>query len=120
MSPDRIGSPASGGINTPGAPRNGTSSSAPAAFTGSQNPKALVFWRAVMTRPYVELPTRSAFSFLRGASLPEQLAERAAELKLPAVALCDRDGVYGAPRFYNKSNAIEEGKEEEKKKSKPR
>jgi len=55
-----------------------------------------------MTRPYVELHARSAFSFLRGASFPEQLAERAAELKLSAVALCDRDGLYGAPRFYGK------------------
>ena len=55
-----------------------------------------------MIRPYVELHARSAFSFLRGATLPEQLAEHAAELKLPAMALCDRDGVYGAPRFYMK------------------
>src|SRR6267143_1095184 len=49
---------------------------------------------------YIELPARSAFSFLRGASLPEQLAARAAELNYPAMALCDRDGVYGAPRFF--------------------
>jgi error-prone DNA polymerase len=56
-----------------------------------------------MKRNYVELHARSAFSFLRGASHPEHLAERAAELELPAVALCDRDGVYGAPRFYGKS-----------------
>jgi len=49
---------------------------------------------------YVELHVRSAFSFLRASSLPEQLAAQAAELKLPALALCDRDGVYGAPRFY--------------------
>jgi error-prone DNA polymerase len=49
---------------------------------------------------YVELHARSAFSFLRGASLPEQLAETAAHLSLPAMALCDRDGVYGAPRFF--------------------
>ena len=48
---------------------------------------------------YVELHTGSAFSFLRGASFPEQLAERAAELELPAVALLDRNGVYGAQRF---------------------
>ena len=52
---------------------------------------------------YVELHARSAFSFLRGAAFPEQLAERAAELELPAMALCDRDGVYGAPRFYGKA-----------------
>lgn len=49
---------------------------------------------------YIELHARSAFSFLRGASLPEQLAEAAAKLDLPAMALCDRDGVYGAPRFF--------------------
>ena len=48
---------------------------------------------------YVELHACSAFSFLRGASFPEQLAERAAELGLPAVALLDRNGVYGAQRF---------------------
>lgn len=53
---------------------------------------------------YVELHASSAFSFLRGASHPEQLAERAAELGLPAVALCDRDGLYGIPRFYGEGN----------------
>jgi error-prone DNA polymerase len=49
---------------------------------------------------YVELHARSAFSFLRGSSSPEHLAFTAAELQLPALALCDRDGVFGAPRFY--------------------
>jgi error-prone DNA polymerase len=49
---------------------------------------------------YAELRVASSFSFLRGASLPEDLIERAAELELPAVALLDRNGVYGAPRFY--------------------
>jgi error-prone DNA polymerase len=48
---------------------------------------------------YIELHACSAFSFLRGASFPEQLAERAAELGLPALALLDRNGVYGAQRF---------------------
>jgi error-prone DNA polymerase len=48
---------------------------------------------------YVELHAWSAFSFLRGASFPEQIAERAAELGLSAVALLDRNGVYGAQRF---------------------
>ncbi len=51
-------------------------------------------------RSYSELHARSAFSFLRGTSTPEALAARAAELELPAVALLDRDGVYGAPRFH--------------------
>src|SRR5207245_9840301 len=43
--------------------------------------------------------TQSAFSFLEGAELPEAYAAAAARLGMPAVALCDRDGVYGAPRF---------------------
>ena len=49
---------------------------------------------------YIELHTSSAFSFLEGASLPGTLVERAAELGYPALALLDRDGVYGAPQFY--------------------
>ena len=49
---------------------------------------------------YVELHARSAFSFLEGASLPELLMARAAELEMPAMALLDRNGLYGAPRFY--------------------
>jgi error-prone DNA polymerase len=49
---------------------------------------------------YIELHSRSAFSFLRGASLPEELASLCAEMEMPAMALLDRDGVYGAPRFH--------------------
>jgi error-prone DNA polymerase len=49
---------------------------------------------------YVELHAASAFSFLRGASLPETLIERAAALGYSALALLDADGVYGAPRFH--------------------
>ncbi|HET7218432.1 MAG TPA: PHP domain-containing protein, partial [Vicinamibacterales bacterium] len=49
---------------------------------------------------YIELHTASAFSFLDGASLPEALVQRAAELDYPALALLDRDGVYGIPRFH--------------------
>ena len=49
---------------------------------------------------YYELHARTAFSFLRGGSSPEQMAAVAAELQLPGVAVCDRDGVYGAPRFF--------------------
>src|SRR5512143_379555 len=51
-------------------------------------------------RPYAELRAASAFSFLDGASLPEDLIEEACRLGLPAVALVDTNGVYGAPRFY--------------------
>ena len=53
-----------------------------------------------MNSDYIELRARSAFSFLEGATTPEDLAARAAELGYRAMALGDRDGLYGAPRFY--------------------
>ncbi|HEU5336338.1 MAG TPA: error-prone DNA polymerase [Terriglobales bacterium] len=49
---------------------------------------------------YIELHSRSAFSFLEGSSLPEELAGVCAQLGMPAMALLDRDGLYGAPRFH--------------------
>lgn len=49
---------------------------------------------------YVELHARSAFTFLEGASLPEWLACVCAKYQMPAMALVDRNGVYGAPRFH--------------------
>jgi len=51
-------------------------------------------------RPYAELRAASAFSFLNGASLPEDLADTAASLDLPAMALVDANGLSGAPRFW--------------------
>jgi error-prone DNA polymerase len=54
---------------------------------------------------YVELHAASAFSFLEAASLPEAIVERAAELGYPAVALLDRDGVHGMPRFHKAAAA---------------
>lgn len=55
---------------------------------------------------YVELHARSAFSFLRGASLPEDLAREAAFLGIAGLALCDRDGVYGAPRLLENARDL--------------
>ena len=49
---------------------------------------------------YIELHSRSAFSFLDGASVPEELAEACHSHQMPAMALLDRDGVYGAARFH--------------------
>ena len=49
---------------------------------------------------YIELHTASAFSFLEAASLPEALVDQAARYGYSAIALLDRDGVYGAPRFH--------------------
>ena len=51
-------------------------------------------------RPYAELRAASAFSFLDSAALPEDLIYRAAQKDIPAMALVDTNGVYGAPRFY--------------------
>jgi error-prone DNA polymerase len=52
------------------------------------------------TDDYVELHAASAFSFLEGASLPENMITRAAEIGMPAMAIADRNGVYGAARFH--------------------
>jgi error-prone DNA polymerase len=54
---------------------------------------------------YIELHAASAFSFLQGASLPEALVDRAAELGYSALALLERDGVYSAPRFHKAATA---------------
>jgi error-prone DNA polymerase len=54
---------------------------------------------------YVELRARSAFSFLEACSNPEDLALAAAELEYPTLAMADRDGVYGAPRFHRAAKA---------------
>ena len=50
---------------------------------------------------FIELHAQSAFSFLEGAEQPETLVAEAARLEMGALALVDRDGVYGAPRFYH-------------------
>lgn len=49
---------------------------------------------------YSELQCKTNFSFLRGASHPEELIQRAAELGLTSIALTDFDGVYGIPKAY--------------------
>src|ERR1041385_6634579 len=53
-----------------------------------------------MPSPYVELHARSAFSFLRGACIPEDYAVRCSYLHQAGMALLDIDGVYGSPRFH--------------------
>ncbi|HEX8251773.1 MAG TPA: PHP domain-containing protein, partial [Thermoanaerobaculia bacterium] len=52
-------------------------------------------------RPYAELRAATSFSFLNGASLPEDLIHHAAQHDLPAMAVVDINGVYGAPRFHS-------------------
>ncbi len=55
---------------------------------------------------YVELHAHSAYSFLDGASQPEELAARAAELGYEALALTDHDGVYGSLEFAHAAKAL--------------
>ena len=58
------------------------------------------------TTPYAELHCQSNFSFLNGASHPEQLAEEAARLGLEALALTDQNGFYGIVRFAEAAKAV--------------
>nr|WP_281384262.1 error-prone DNA polymerase [Pelagicoccus albus] len=55
----------------------------------------------IVSEGYVELHGRSAFSFLRGASQPDELAEACADRGVAAMAVCDRGGVYGSARFHS-------------------
>src|SRR6201996_7444219 len=64
-------------------------------------------WCRSMTDGYVELHAASAFSFLEGASQPEELIKRAVELEMPAMALLDRNGVYGSARFHTSAKRHE-------------
>lgn len=54
---------------------------------------------------YAPLWCKSYYSFLEGASAPDDLVARAAALKLPSLALTDRDGVYGVPAAYQAAKA---------------
>ncbi|WP_437679535.1 DNA polymerase III subunit alpha [Sorangium sp. So ce131] len=58
--------------------------------------------------PFVELCGRSCFSFLEGASHPEELVHRAKELGLEGLAICDRDGIYGSVRAHTAAKKIEQ------------
>jgi error-prone DNA polymerase len=58
---------------------------------------------------FAELLGRSCFSFLEGASRPEELAERSAELGQQALALCDRDGLYGSVRLWEAAKELAGG-----------
>ncbi|WP_437591916.1 error-prone DNA polymerase [Sorangium sp. So ce1000] len=60
------------------------------------------------TVPFVELCGRSCFSFLEGASHPEELVHRAKELDLEGIALCDRDGIYGSVRAHTAAKKIDQ------------
>ena len=62
--------------------------------------------RRVSATPYAELHCHSTFSFLDGASHPEELAEEAVRLGLEALAITDHDGFYGVVRFAEAARAV--------------
>src|SRR6266568_3386207 len=70
-----------------------------------RRPSARAGSRALAT-PYAELHCHSNASFLDGASPPEELVEEAANLGLEAIALTDRDGMYGVVRFAEAAKAF--------------
>ena len=59
-----------------------------------------------MSGGFVELSARSSFSFLRGASHPEEMIERANALGLAGMTLCDRDGLYGIARAHARAKGL--------------
>jgi error-prone DNA polymerase len=63
--------------------------------------------RPASSMPYAELHTHSAYSFLDGASTPEELVEEAARLDLRAIALTDHDGLYGVVRFAEAAKELD-------------
>src|SRR5690606_32636461 len=56
--------------------------------------------------PFAELLARSAFSFLQGASLPEEMVEAAERLGIDSLGLCDRDGLYGVVRAHSAAKQL--------------
>src|SRR5437660_6153090 len=68
--------------------------------------QAPVVRRRATTVAYAELHCHTNFSFLDGASHPEELAEEAARLGLEALAVTDHDGLYGIVRFAEAARAV--------------
>jgi hypothetical protein len=73
---------------------------------GAYQPPAPHQASSTTTVPYAELHCHSNFSFLDGASHPEELAEEAARLGIETVALTDHDGFYGVVRFAEAAETL--------------
>ncbi|WP_306212744.1 error-prone DNA polymerase [Actinoplanes sp. RD1] len=78
---------------------DGDGGDSPAWSRKRQPYEAPAFVKAQAAEPYAELHCHSNFSFLDGASHPEELAEEAARLGLTGLAVTDHDGFYGVVRF---------------------
>src|SRR6185503_15111571 len=97
---------------SPGASTSGTSRSRTQVSIACRKKAASGSLQGSLIRPdrrlpavrhfmFIELHTRSAFSFLSSGSLPEEYAAGAAEYGMPAIALLDRDTVAGVVRFHS-------------------
>src|SRR5919206_1825263 len=80
---------------------------APAWSRKRQPYEAPALIRPTDTVPYAELHCHTNFSFLDGASHPEELAEEAARLGLTALAVTDHDGFYGVVRFSQAAGELD-------------
>jgi error-prone DNA polymerase len=89
----------------PSRPDNADGGDSP-AWSRKRAPYQAVISRVPGATPYAELHAHSSFSFLDGASHPEELAEEAARLGLDALALTDHDGFYGVVRFAEAARAV--------------
>jgi error-prone DNA polymerase len=89
----------------PNHPVDGDGGDSP-AWSRKRTPYQPVLTRRAGAVPYAELHCHSNFSFLDGASHPEELAEEAARLGLEALALTDHDGMYGVVRFAEAAKAV--------------
>ena len=89
----------------PNHPPGGDGGDSP-AWSRKRTPYQPVLTRQSGAVPYAELHCHSNFSFLDGASHPEELAEEAARLGLEALALTDHDGMYGVVRFAEAAKAV--------------
>jgi error-prone DNA polymerase len=92
------GNPTGDGGDSPAWSRKRPPYQPPRGPVGPVDPAALI--------PYAELHCHSNFSFLDGASHPEELVEQAARLGLEAIALTDHDGMYGVVRFADAAAAV--------------
>jgi error-prone DNA polymerase len=61
-----------------------------------------------MEIPFAELLGRSSFSFLEGASHPDEMVDAAKALSLEALAVCDRDGFYGSVRAHAEAKKVDQ------------
>jgi error-prone DNA polymerase len=87
------------------APPHGDGGDSP-AWSRKRQPFEATVQRRSGAVPYAELHCHSNFSFLDGASHPEELAEEAARLGLEALALTDHDGFYGVVRFAEAAREV--------------